>query len=300
MKKITIIGSNAFVATYLIAALADGKNRVRLFGKTPPYMLPDGFEFCPFQLPGQPIDFETLLDEDLIVVTAAAGAQVGGRYDAQQTFAMNAFFPIQLLNFLNGRPDFKGAVVTFGSYFEIGANQSERPFSELQVVAAIGEVPNDYCSSKRLLSRFIANRPLSVRHYHLFVTNIYGKGENANRLIPYLIENLTKNQPVKLTSGLQIRQYLHVEDLVGVLCDILENDYPSGIYNISRPEAVQVRDVVKTVFGLLGKPIFDEMFGQAGRADEAMQVLLLDGKKMETTFRFQPKTSIREGILTYL
>lgn len=299
MKKISIIGSNSFVAGYLINALVGGSYRVRLYGQTSPLVLAKGFEFEMFRLPLFPLNFESLLEEDFIIVTAAAGAQVGGQYNANEIFEINAFFPIKLLNFLNLHPNFKGAVVTFGSYFEIGTNQIMHPFTEEEVIMAKGDVPNDYCNSKRLLSRFISNKQLLVRHYHLFVTNIYGKNENENRLIPYLLHTIKNNKPVKLTSGLQWRQYLHVEDLVGVLCDIIDNDYPNGFYNFSKPEPLQIRDIIKYVFYVLDKKISDDMFGQTSRTDELMKVLLLNDTKMKATFKYQPKIDIKVGILKY-
>jgi nucleoside-diphosphate-sugar epimerase len=297
--KIAIIGSNSFLAKYIIRELSRHNIGPTLYGTVSSREFPL-LKYMPFKFPNQPINYSDLLGYDAVIYTAGAGIQANLKETPEMIYELNSFIPIRLATVLSTN-NFKGKLITFGSYFEIGSEINERYYSENEVVASLKSVPNHYCVSKRILSRFFFNLQ-NLNFYHLILPNIYGKGENSQRLIPYLIRALTNNEQLKLTNGEQVRQYIHASDVANAIFDITCENYPKGIYNLCRREAIQIKELVKRIFD-----VFDQkaklnalMLGSDTRKDTEMPYLLLDNTKALYTFKYQPEISIEEGIKTYL
>jgi len=136
-----------------------------------------------------------------------------------------------------------------------------------------------------------------MNHYHIILPSIYGKNENENRLIPYLITSLENQKKLELTAGTQIRQFLHAKDVSEFVLMICNKSIEKGVYNLASDNYNRVKDVVETVFNHFGKD-FSDVLGKIQRQDESMQVLLLDNSKAKKT-GWQPKIELKEGILDY-
>lgn len=299
--NVSLIGSNSFLAEYLIRELVENGISPKLFGRRKSEEFPS-LNFQSFNFPQNDIDIFELLKSDVIIYTAGAGVQANLVVTPEMMYEINCFVPIRLTNALSAN-NYKGKLITFGSYFEIGNETDKKYYSENDLLASLNEVPNHYCSSKRVFSRYLASSPSTPKFYHLMLPNIYGKGENANRLIPYLINSLNNDEPISLTSGDQIRQYIHVIDISKTVLDIIKESYPKGFYNLCRKEEVQIKDLVKKVFVLCGQTEKFEnsnLFGSKERSDTRMRCLLLENGKAMHTFKFQPQISIEEGLKSYL
>jgi nucleoside-diphosphate-sugar epimerase len=296
-SKVAIIGSNGFLAQYITKKLRNDGAILRGFGRLNKNENID--DFITFDYPNYPIDFEDLLPFDAIIYTAGAGIQANLKESTASVFYLNAFLPIDLLLFLENS-NWQGKIITFGSYFEIGFNSQHHFFSESEVALSANLVPNDYCNSKRLLTRFYSNKPLKLNYYHLILPNIYGLGENEQRLIPYLVNNIQSGDKISLTSGEQTRQYIHAQDVADFVAFLIENDAPKGMLNIAQPEAITVKDLVLKTYQLLHKIPPQGIFGQTQRTDASMNILLLDTSKITQTLNWTANISLESGILSYL
>ena len=293
MIKTAIIGSSAFLSQYLIADLENENHRLTLFSREKSNY---NHDFIEFVYPNKIPDFSIFLEFDLVIFSAAAGVQSSKSYSSDETYGLNAFLPIMLANFL-AENKFEGKLITFGSYFEIGAEKSLSKLGEVQVAFSDRPVPNHYCMSKRLLTRFVNDGLNTINHYHIILPSIYGKNENNNRLIPYLIESLENKKKLELTAGTQTRQFLHVKDISQFVMNICNQYIASGVYNLAPDTDNLVRDIVEIVFNHFNQDVSDAL-GKIQRQDEAMQVLLLDNTKAKNT-GWKPTISLQEGILDY-
>ena len=143
-----------------------------------------------------------------------------------------------------------------------------------------------------------ANDSLSkIDHYHIILPSIYGKNENENRLIPYLISSIENQKKLELTAGTQIRQFLHAKDVSKFVVMICNQSIKKGVYNLASDRHNLVRDVVETVFNYFAKD-FSEVLGKLRRQDELMQVLLLNSSKARKT-GWKPEIELKDGILDY-
>ena len=276
--KIAVIGSNSLLASYIVETLLkEHVHQLCLFGKTP------GADnvyttFTYFAYPDSPIDFSVLLACDAIIYCAATGVQANKVTDTSLVYEINAFLPIKILNYLSNR-SFTGTWVSFGSYFEIGNNDATHYFTEAEVVASALAIPNHYCSSKRLLTKFIDSGLTGIKAFHLILPTIYGVRENSSRLIPYIIDSLKHGRPMQLSAGTQVRQYLHCHDVAALVSRVVESDCLPGIYNVASEEAIQIRDLVKKIFSLFGKDA-ESSLGTLSTRDESMKFLAIDTQKL--------------------
>ena len=298
--KIAIIGSNSFLASYLIREFMAANMELVLFGESPSNEFPD-LPFTRFKVPEFPLNLSFLADKDVIIYTAGAGIQADLKEQSEIIYELNSFLPVRIFNFLalNG---FKGKVITFGSYFEIGNEPLAHHYTEDEVATSRHAVPNHYCASKRILTRFLSSAPGLPVHYHLILPNIYGKGENQNRIIPYLLDALMRGSEIKLTSGSQVRQYIHVNDISRAVLQFILNTYPKGLYNLCIRDQVQIKTLVRSVYRLMDREVeFNRLdFGKNQRNDTTMPFLLLENKKTLEVLEFQPSITLEEGLRTYI
>ena len=193
---------------------------------------------------------------------------------------------------------FTGKFVTFGSYFEIGDYPSQTPLREDEVLLSQYPVPNDYCLSKRMFSRYIRNQNGSdFKSLHYILPNIYGYGENENRLIPYLVRSINKGEKLALSSGTQIRQYLHVDDIARAVVANLQND-SEGVFNLGSHEIISIRELVAAVIKASEETVKAD-FGAVNQRDQAMKYLALNFEKAADMLKFSPEISLEEGIKGY-
>ncbi|TGD82998.1 NAD-dependent epimerase/dehydratase family protein [Hymenobacter wooponensis] len=298
--KVAIIGSNSLLASYVIDEFSKEENyQLVLFGKEAKDDERDNIIFNLFQYPQIKVELSSLLDCDVIVYCAATGVQAGGKADSDIIYDVNAFYPIKILNYLSEN-GFSGKWVSFGSYFEIGDTSQVSPLNEEQVLSSYFNIPNHYCSSKRLLTKFIVNNIYNVKVFHFVLPTIYGERENPNRLIPYIINSLQKGQPMKLSAGTQIRQYLHCADVASMVRLIAENDLPIGIYNLANEAPIQIATLVKYIFSIFNRDA-TPFLGTANTRDESMKYLAISSEKASAQIpEWRPSIGIEEGIRRYI
>jgi nucleoside-diphosphate-sugar epimerase len=80
---------------------------------------------------------------------------------------------------------------------------------------------------------------------------LYGPHESRGRLVPSVIDALRSGSEARVTTGEQIRDFLHVADAAAGIVHVLETDALAGPVNVASGRPVQVREVVETIARLL-------------------------------------------------
>ena len=128
---------------------------------------------------------------------------------------------------------------------------------------------------------------------------MYGYGENRNRLIPYLVSSIKTNQPIKLTSGHQVRQYTHVKDIAGFVAKIMSSP-STGMYNISADETIAIKELVHMVLEeahMNGKSKVE--FGSVQKYDTTMDYIAVNSNKARSELGWNTRVTLKEGIAEY-
>lgn len=293
---VSIIGTNGLLATELGLFCNQKKIVIKAFGRREPI----GYSFDSFDkvdlIVGQ-IDIEKILDSDIIYYTTGAGIQSNLKDTSASIYHLNTFVPINLCNELNER-GFKGTFVTFGSCFEIGNNNDAILFSEIELASSLLDVPNDYCISKRLLTRYVISNYNLFKHLHVILPTIYSEKEASHRLIPYVVSSIKNNQPMHFTRGVQIRQYLYAGDVPPIVFELIALN-TKGVFNVSGIETFSVRQLVETIYKFYGIEVTDVLFGKAERTDAGMLDLQLNDAKLKKILCDVKYTTFRNSLKLY-
>jgi nucleoside-diphosphate-sugar epimerase len=294
--KIGFLGSNSFLAS------AFGKyfNKLNRFPDVYGRSSPTKYEystFTKFDILDKQENLYLFLNFDLIFYFAGQGIQSYKDDKSNSIYEVNAFFPIKLMIFLREN-EFRGKFITFGSYFEIGNCNQYIHFNEIDLINSRYKVPNNYCVSKRIMTKFVDSFENNFT-YHFILPTIYGEGEDKNRLIPYIIGQIKKGADIQLTSGEQIREYIYVDDVSEIISKAFDNLPYSGIYNISGTEKKEVKELAIEIAQYLGYNINRLTFGGLQRVDISMKYLLLDGTKLNSVIGVKPNTRIKDKIKSY-
>jgi nucleoside-diphosphate-sugar epimerase len=91
---------------------------------------------------------------------------------------------------------------------------------------------------------------MSVAWARLFYQ--YGPFEDERRLIPAVINSLLNGEPALLTSGKQIRDFLHVTDVAKAICKIAHSTL-DGVVNVGSGVPVSVGEIAASIAALIGR-----------------------------------------------
>jgi len=295
--KLSILGTNGFLST-AIAKYCNAKGyELDMYGLDEPV----GHRYDNFykvNLMDAELDCSGLVDSDIIVYAIGAGIQANLKEGFNLIYNLNVTAPVTICNKLK-ELDYKGRFVTFGSVFEMGETNEERFFTEEDVLTSTCPAPNDYTVSKRMLSKFVASYKHDFTHWHFYIPTIYGAGENAKRLIPYVVNAIRNGDELHFTAGDQVRQYVHVSEVPRLIDLAFQKNLPSGLYNIEGKETLSVKEIVTLIHKAMGKEVPEGCFGSVQRADVGMKYLALDGEKLKTTIGYEARITIEEVLHTY-
>lgn len=156
------------------------------------------------------------------------------------------------------------------------------------------EKPEHLYSSCKLALKKVAEQLSYIYKIPLIWARIfylYGPYEHPNRLIPYVINSLLNNKKVELRShGLQVRDYLHVDDVAqGLICLLKEEK--TSTYNIGSGIPVRVRDLVEHIGEILGKKDLISFAPETTPLNEPM-FICADNTKLKK-LGFKPENNIK-------
>lgn len=123
---------------------------------------------------------------------------------------------------------------------------------------------------------------------------LYGPFENRTKLVSSVISSLLAEQPARCSSGKQVRDYMHVEDIAGAFASLLESDV-TGVVNIGQGEPVSVKDIVSKIASLIGRPELLELDAIALKEDDPM-VLYAETTRLRTEVGFHPRYNLQSGL----
>ncbi len=118
--------------------------------------------------------------------------------------------------------------------------------------------PSSPYSASKAGSDLLALSYFVTYHMPVLVTrasNNYGPYQFPEKLIPLMISNAIEDQPLPIYGdGMQIRDWLYVDDHCRALYSVLQRGREGEIYNIGGSRALPNIDVVKKLLAAVGKP----------------------------------------------
>lgn len=85
-------------------------------------------------------------------------------------------------------------------------------------------------------------------------SNNYGPRQHPEKLVPLMILNAVAGDPLPVYGdGMQVRNWLYVEDCCAAIDFVLERGEPAGVYNVGGPDELPNIEVVKRILELTGR-----------------------------------------------
>lgn len=244
------------------------------------------------------LDYETLRKEvqdfnpDYIFHSATYGSYPDDQKDDDLMIQTNI---VGTYNLLKATQDIAyKCFIHAGSSSEYGPK--DKVMSETDVLQPINQYGVTKASATLFCQMFAQRDRKNIVILRPF--SVYGPYEKATRLIPYVILKCLQKKEVHITSGEQKRDFIHVEDVIGVYLRVMEKKGIEGqIFNVGRGEDVSVREVVNMIFELTkSDPGLLKIGAKEKRAFEAVYSWKADLTKLNRVLGFRPKVQLKEGL----
>lgn len=180
--------------------------------------------------------------------------------------------------------------IQIGSSLEYGNCRS--PQKETNVLRP----KSNYSKAKAYSSRFLINLYkrfdfpiIIIRPYQVF-----GPYQDLNRLIPFVINSCLNNKKFACSNGLQLRDFLYVDDFTNSITSLLRKNLKGQIFNVGLGKAIQIKKIIKLIQKKLkkGTPEFGKI---KLRSDENL-ITYPDISKIRKMIKWKPKTSFLSGL----
>ena len=122
----------------------------------------------------------------------------------------------------------------------------------------------------------------------------YGPGEFPQRFIPSVITSLLRGEPARISSGRQLRDFLHVADVAGALVALLHSPVV-GPVNIASGEGVPLADVAQRLARRLHLEHLLQVGALPDRPGEP-DCLVANVTRLREEVGFVPLCSLDEGL----
>lgn len=122
---------------------------------------------------------------------------------------------------------------------------------------------------------------------------LYGPHEHESRLVAYVIRGLLGHRRVACSPGLQVRDFLHVQDVAAGFVSLLESEV-KGAVNIASGVPVSVREIVNMIAEQLGGEGLVDM-GAIQPKDEP-PLLVANVARLKDEVGYKPMYDLRHGL----
>ena len=123
---------------------------------------------------------------------------------------------------------------------------------------------------------------------------MYGPRENPARLVSSIIISLLKGSSAKSSHGLQVRDYLHVQDVADGMVALFASQ-ARGAYNIAANSATTIREIVELLGTITGRGDLLQIGALPARANDA-PLVLGDGRRMLNESGWKPRLTLEAGL----
>lgn len=149
----------------------------------------------------------------------------------------------------------------------------------------------------------IASDLMVLAYYHTFklpvvvtrCSNNYGPYQFPEKLIPVLVEKALADQPLPIYGdGLNVRDWLHVEDHCAAIDLVLHQGRPGEVYNIGGFGEMTNLAVARLILGQLGKP--ESLISFVADRPGHDRRYAMDPAKITAELSWRPGHSVEKGI----
>ena len=177
-----------------------------------------------------------------------------------------------------------------------GEQEQKKPFKEelkLNPISpyAVSKVASDYYIR-------MAGKAYGLPYIISRACNSYGRKENAGFIVEYLVTQMLKNEPVYLGSPNAVRDLMFVDDHVDAYIKSLKSDVKNEVFNFATSSATTMKELALKIKELTGYKKEINFSFPPGYPTRPIvdSYLSLDASKAKDLLKWEPKTSLEEGL----
>ena len=126
--------------------------------------------------------------------------------------------------------------------------------------------------------------------------NVYGPGQQLNRIIPRAMLNARLGKALMLDGGgLSERSFVHVRDMADATYKIAQSGVPGETFHISTSRTITIRDLVQKICDLSGTKFADLVELSNDRLGKD-QAYFLDSRKVRSQLGWVDRISLESGL----
>jgi len=187
-----------------------------------------------------------------------------------------------------------GLKVVYASSSSIYGNPTKIPINENDEKKPLNPYANTKIEDEMLAQKY-SEQGVSIIGLRYF--NVYGKRQSGQYagVITKFIEKLSqKKQPIIDGDGLQLRDFVFVEDVVRANLAAMTSNLNFGFFNVGTGKAISILELAKLLIDLYGLSI-EPVFGPTRKGDVKKSVadMSLAIKKLN----WKPETKLEDGLL---
>jgi UDP-glucuronate decarboxylase len=123
---------------------------------------------------------------------------------------------------------------------------------------------------------------------------LYGPYEDERRLVPALVRSLLSGTEFQATTGTQVRDYLHVEDVASALSALAVQEV-AGTYNICSGEQVTIAALITEIARIAGRPDLIRLGALPQRPGEPT-FICGDNSRLRSATDWSPRYPLADGL----
>jgi nucleoside-diphosphate-sugar epimerase len=168
------------------------------------------------------------------------------------------------------------------------------PFAETDDVNPISPYSVSKYAGERYCRMFFQGKGWPIVMVRPF--NAYGPAQSPDRVIPEIIVRALRGQELKMTQGLQTREFNYVEDLADGFVRLATTPGVDGeVFNLGCGEEVSMRDLATRLLERMGNPI-QAQFGALPERPTEIHRMYCDSTKARTRLGWEPQVTLDEGL----
>lgn len=138
--------------------------------------------------------------------------------------------------------------VGIGTCFEYA--MSDKPLTVDNPLRPLSPYAAAKAATFLFLSEYLRPKEIDFLWCRLFY--LYGENEDSRRLVPYIRHKMISKEPVELTNGNQVRDFLDVKDAAKAIIDAMEENI-LGCKNICSGVGISVRELAERIADEFGR-----------------------------------------------
>ena len=302
MNNILFLGGAGFIGSNLIRTLIGRKDDIKVYVLEPTFAnisRLDGMEVQVFRGTLQDIDFvQSIIEANHIdtIVHLVATIIPGSTFEDYKREYQQVIFPtIELMQYC-AQKDIK--FVYFSSGGTVYGNRTDMtPFKETDPMAPISY----YGWSKQMMENSIlyVHRTAGLKYLIVRPSNPYGHAQNIHAkqgLIAVALGKILAGEPIVVWGdGSNVRDYIYIDDLCEVLCQLLEKDVCNTTLNIGSGVGASINDIIQVLRDVVSEEVQVE-YQPARKVDVSHMILDTTHLKQYVNVEF---SSLVDGVTRF-